>query len=367
MRKIITALFAVVLFAGLTIGMHSYQEKPAQAMEKTEDQTADAAGDAAEQNATLETTETGIDMSMKLEPGSRVAVVSKKVNGDFWELIKKGMEQALSDVNDAYGYEKDDKITMTFEGASDELDVETQINTLDAVISENPAVLCLSASDMDSCQAQMEAARENGIPVAIFDSNVVNTDLVGAYRASDNRKIGQIAAEKMVEVLPDGGKIAVFGIQEKTQTAKDRVESFVETISEYDGYEIVEVIYEDQVEDFKGAIQGTLEENPDLSGVFCENADSTSAYLEVTQKSENSLPIMIGVDGTKQQIEAIKEGKEYGSVSQNPYAIGYQTMLAALAMASETECNVEQTVLLEPKWLDAGNVENPDSAAYIYN
>ena len=29
---------------------------------------------------------------------------------------------------------------------------------------------CLSAIDMDSCQAQLEAAEENGIPVIVLDS-----------------------------------------------------------------------------------------------------------------------------------------------------------------------------------------------------
>ena len=54
---------------------------------------------------------------------------------------------------------KTKQITMTFEGPDDEEDVESQINTLDAVIAENPSVVCLSAGDMDSCQAQLEAAK----------------------------------------------------------------------------------------------------------------------------------------------------------------------------------------------------------------
>ena len=87
-------------------------------------------------------------------------------------MVKKGMEDAVKEINKAYGYKKDDQITMTFEGPDNEEDVETQINTIDAVIAENPDVLCISASDMDSCEAQLEAAKENGIPVIAFDSNV---------------------------------------------------------------------------------------------------------------------------------------------------------------------------------------------------
>ena len=85
---------------------------------------------------------------------------------------------------------KDDQITMTFEGPDNEEDVETQINTIDAVIAENPDVLCISASDMDSCEAQLEAAKENGIPVIAFDSNVAEKKLVKAYRGKPGIEIG---------------------------------------------------------------------------------------------------------------------------------------------------------------------------------
>ena len=34
-----------------------------------------------------------IDTSVELQAGSRVAVVSKSTSGEFWGLVKKGMEQ----------------------------------------------------------------------------------------------------------------------------------------------------------------------------------------------------------------------------------------------------------------------------------
>ena len=128
-----------------------------------------AEGGTAEEE-TAEDRASQIDTSVPVQAGSRVAAVSKNVNGEFWDLIRQGMEDAVEDINTAYGFEGDDVLTMTFEGPNDELKVEEQVNTLDAVIAENPTVLCLSASDMDSLQAQLESAAENGIPVIVFDS-----------------------------------------------------------------------------------------------------------------------------------------------------------------------------------------------------
>ena len=131
-----------------------------------------------------------IDTSAPVTKGSRIAVVSKSVDGEYWKALHSGMEDAIKDVNAAYGFTSDDQITMTFEGASDEQDVEKQVNTLDAVIAENPTVLCLSAGDEDSCQAQLEAARENDIAVVAFDSNVSDSDMIAVFRGTDNVYVG---------------------------------------------------------------------------------------------------------------------------------------------------------------------------------
>ena len=118
-----------------------------------------------------------IDTSVELQAGSRVAVVSKSTSGEFWGLVKKGMEQAIADVNEAYGFKKEDQVTMTFEGASDEKDVESQVNTIDAVIAENPDVLCVSASDMDYSKGAAGSCQEWN-PGQAFDSGVTDSKMV---------------------------------------------------------------------------------------------------------------------------------------------------------------------------------------------
>ena len=182
-----------------------------------------------------------IDTSVEIQPGARVAVVSKSTSGEFWSLVKKGMEQAVSDVNEAYGFGKDEQVSMTFEGSSDEKDVETQVNTLDAVIAENPDVVCVSASDMDSCQPQLEAARENGIPVIAFDSGVSDTKMIRAFRSTDNKRVGEIAAYRLAVSIGKMGKVAVFSAQEKTQSIQERVEGFTSYIENYPDIEVIRI------------------------------------------------------------------------------------------------------------------------------
>ena len=42
-----------------------------------------------------------IDTSVQIAAGSRIAVVSKTTKGEYWKLVKKGMEDAVAAVNEA--------------------------------------------------------------------------------------------------------------------------------------------------------------------------------------------------------------------------------------------------------------------------
>ena len=308
-----------------------------------------------------------IDTDVKIEAGSRIAVVSKSVKGEYWKMVKKGMEDAVKAINDAYGFKKDDQITMTFEGPDNEEDVESQINTIDAVIAENPDVLCISASDMDSCQAQLEAAKENEIPVVAFDSNVSEKKLVKAYRGTDNVQVGKMAAYQLGSALGKMGKVAVFSAQQKTKSVQDRVDGFMNNIQKYGDIEVVEVIYSDQVDDMETAMNEVLDKYPALDGVFCTNADVTELYLGLEKSDAGDAPALVGVDATTKQQEAIRNGEEIGCVSQQSYAMGYQTIwTAAETTAPKKSVTIEKNLLLNPAWIDSESVDDPDSSAYLY-
>jgi ribose transport system substrate-binding protein len=309
---------------------------------------------------------TDIDTSVSIEPGMRIAVVSKSTKGQFWNMVHAGMESAINAINEAYGLQKDDKITMTFEGPDDEQLVEDQINILDAVLAENPDAVCISAGDVSSCQAQLETAQENGIPVIVFDSNVVDTDLVTAFRATDNEEVGREAGEAMADALDGEGKVLVFSAQEKTESIQNRVKGFTDVLEEYPEIEIENIYYSDQVEDMSAAMTEALEEYPDVAGVFCTNADSAELYLSLDGELRENIQL-VGVDATTKQQEAIKNGEEVCTISQNPLTLGYETIVTALYAAQE-DCTMEiaDTLLLEPQKIDANNLYNPQYTNYLY-
>ena len=51
---------------------------------------------------------------LNLEPGSYISVIGKADGGQFWEEVKKGVDQAARDINKNLGYEGKDKVKVTY-------------------------------------------------------------------------------------------------------------------------------------------------------------------------------------------------------------------------------------------------------------
>ena len=198
-------------------------------------------------------------------------------------------------------------------------------------------------------------------------SSVSDSKMVRAFRGTDNKRVGEIAAYRLAVAIGKMGKVAVFSAQEKTQSIQERVEGFTSYMENYPDIDVVEIVYQDQVDDMTAAMQEVLEKNPQLEGVFCTNADVSDLYLD-TEKTGDHVLTMVGVDATSKQQEAIRNGVEAGVVSQDPYRIGYQTILAAvqLTVPKEEVSGVERTVLYDPAWIDSSSLDDPEYSDYLY-
>ena len=303
-----------------------------------------------------------------LEKGSRLAFVVKGTNTGYWQAVKKGIDQAIGDLNQELGYNDADKIQYTFEGPKVEGGVDEQVNILDAVISENPDVLCLAAVDMDSCEAQLEAARENGIPVIILDSGVTNNELIDVVCATDNYSAGVEAAKRLCEIIGDQGEIAVAAHLQLGESSQERVKGFENEIAEnHPNVTVVAISYEttkDGEPSIEEQMKETLDQYPQLKGYFCTNEVMSEKALTVLKDYADRNIQLVGFDLGKTQAEAIRNGTEAGVVCQNPYGMGYATVVAAVRAA----LNMRNDEFIDSgyQWLDKTTIDLEENAKYLY-
>ena len=378
MKKVLVGLLCCMLAAGIISGCGS-KEKPKS--DKTQNHTEKPEGEKEPSKEPQEEKNMADDLTMQVlknhagtkdytsleelnpEPGSHIAVVVKNTKSSFWNSVKKGMDQAVKDLNQKMGYKGEDKIKISFEGPTEETDVESQINIIDAVLSENPSVLCLAAIDMESCQAQLEAAAENDIPVVVLDSGV-QSDLVNSVCATDNYTLGTEAAKKLAEVIGGQGQIAVMTHVAASQTSRDRETGFMETITNnYPEIEIVNISHENPETSMTEMAEAVLKLYPDVKGYFGTNEHAANAVLDAVSASGREI-VVLGIDAGKKQIDAVKKGTEIGTFVQNSYGMGYATIVAA--MRADLELENDAFINCGYQWIDGSNIELPEYANYLY-
>ena len=296
------------------------------------------------------------------EPGTRIAVVVKNTKTGFWKNVKKGMDDAVEDLNEKMGYKGEDKIKISFEGPGNETDVESQINIIDAVLSENPSILCLAAIDMESCQPQVEEATLNGIPVVVLDSGV-QSEQVNAICATDNYAAGTEAAKKMAEALGEKGQVAIMAHVETSESSQKRVAGFTDEMKNHPEIEIVNISYENEETSMSELAEAVLKLYPEVKGYYCTNEIATNNVLDIVNTSDKEVKV-IGFDSGEKQIKAVKDGVKLGMFAQNPYGMGYATIVAGV----RADQGLENDAFINTgyQWIDSTSIELPEYKNYLY-
>lgn len=72
-----------------------------------------------------------------------------------------------------------------------------------------------------------------------------------------------------------------------------------------------------------------LEKNPNITGCYATNVSTTQELLKVLDEMKREDMSVVAIDGGADQLKALKDGKIDGLIVQNPYGMGYATVIAA--------------------------------------
>jgi putative multiple sugar transport system substrate-binding protein len=80
-------------------------------------------------------------------------------------------------------------------------DIPTQKAQIENMISKGAKVLVIAAVDGSTLSGTLTQAGKDGIKIIAYDRLLVNTDAVSYYATFDNRKVGQLQAQSLVDGL----------------------------------------------------------------------------------------------------------------------------------------------------------------------
>lgn len=212
-------------------------------------------------------------------------------------------------------------------------------------------VILLNPYDSDGVVNAVAAANKAGIGVFTMD---VDCEGSAVFVASDNRKVGQMLAEYVMEELDGKGKIAIIdGIV--VTSLKDRTDGFMETIANSD----IEIVAEQQTAHGRNtaleSAENILQAHPDIDAFVGINENSGMAILSAVTAANLNDVLITTVDATSENLIAIRDGKVKIGVSQDPYQMGYMAVEQAIRWCGGE--SVEEFIEVPVEYMTIDNVE----------
>ncbi len=294
-----------------------------------------------------------------------IAVIPKGTTHEFWKSIHAGAVKAQREIGN---------VEIIWKGPLKEDDREEQVQVVETFIASRVDAIVLAPLDDRALVMPVRSALEQNIPTVIIDS-----DLQGDYHisfvATDNYKGGQLAGDRMGELLGGRGKLVVLRYQEGSASTTAREAGFLDTIkSKYPG---IEILSDNQyagatTETAQNVAENLLNRFGGLDAFFSPNESSTFGSLRAIQDAgltENI--IFVGFDSSEKLIEAMEKGEIQGLVLQNPFKMGYEGVKTAVAhLNGETvEKQIDTGVTLAtPENMNDPNIQallKPDIAQYL--
>jgi ribose transport system substrate-binding protein len=285
----------------------------------------------------------------------KLAVIPKGTTHSFWKSINAGANKAAQDFK-AQGIE----VEIIWKGPLKEDDREQQVQVVEGFTAQKVNGIVLAPLDNKALVRPVEEARRAGIPTVIMDSGL-ETDQITSFVATDNKKGGMMAADRLGEVLGGKGKVIMLRYAEGSASTTDREEGFLQQMKSK--YPNIELISTDQ---YAGATRDTAKRasetllqrfSKEVNGVFTPNESSTTGMLLALQDINQAGKVMfVGFDASPQFIEALRGKQMQGIVLQNPFRIGelgVKTMVESL-MGKAVEKRVDTgAMMVTPENMDS--------------
>ncbi|MEP4078628.1 sugar-binding protein [Haloferula sp.] len=265
----------------------------------------------------------------------KFAVVTTGV-ASFWDICKAGAEKAGSDLD------VDVEVLMPNGGVE-------QKSMMEDLLSKGVGGIAAAVIDPVN-QSEFFDEVAGRVDFITMDTDAPDSKRQ-VYIGVDNYEAGRMCGKLVKEAIPDGGEVVLFIGRLEQDNSRRRRQGVIDElldrssdpmrfdppgeVQKGDKYSVLATLT-DQFDRAKGKanVEDMMTKHPDVAcmvGLFVYNP---VLILEALGQADKLGEIaVVGFDEADETLQAIKDGDAHGTVVQNPYEYGYQSvkMLKALA------------------------------------
>ena len=218
-----------------------------------------------------------------------------------------------------------------------EWDASLEARTLEQVIVKQPKGILVAAADETTLNSSIGKALSQNIAVIGFDSDAPESGRL-SYVGTNNYDFGAAAAQFIVDQIGGSGDVAVV-IVPGNIAQEERAAGFKDWISENapDVRVVSELNDEGDVAKSETVCAALFQANPNIKGIFSTHgygAPGAAAAARTLGILDDV--VIVGSDYSSAVIELLIAGDIEGSVVDDPYLIGFESMMLAYQAAHPT-------------------------------
>lgn len=297
----------------------------------------------------------------------RVAFITNQV-ADFWNISKVGCIDAGKDFN------VEVEVKMPAEATAVE-----QKRIIEDLLTAGIDGIAISPIDSENERDLLNKAASK-VPLITHDSDAPQTERL-LYIGMNNYTAGRLCGQLVAGALPGGGEVMLFIGRLEQNNSKLRRQGVIDELLGRPAPESIAAVRFDPIGDpiksDKYTILGTLTDQGQINKCKDNAEDAINAYPNLGamvglfeynppacyQAIERAGKLgkikLIGFDENSVTLQAIKDGFCAGTVVQNPYEYGYQSVkvLAALIRGDQSVIPQSKYIDIPPRQITKDNVD----------
>ena len=191
-RKLLSCVLATAMVASLLVGCGSQEAAAPAAEPAATEEAAEEEAPAAEETTDAETAasvEAAAEAAGGADSGAGkvIALCMPTQSSERWINDAANMQKQLEDL----GY------TVDVQFAED--DVQQQVSQIENEVAKGVDCLVIAAVDSGALTTVEASAKDAGIPIIAYDRLLMDTDAVSYYATFDNKGVGTVIGETIVE------------------------------------------------------------------------------------------------------------------------------------------------------------------------
>lgn len=284
------------------------------------------------------------------QSGEKIAVFTKNQTNPFFQVVRLGADSAAKQMG----------AVVTHYVPTKPDSIPEQLSQIDDVVIKKPSAIVFTPVDYKAMGAGVLKMNAAGIPVVNITDRSEAGKFVSFVGASDY-ELGLVTARHLFKSMGGKGNVIILDGVKGSIVSADRARGFADAMKEFPQVRLLA----SQPANFQRlqglqVMENLMQTHAQIDGVVAANDAMAAGAIEALEGA-NRKALVVGINGTKEAVDAIKAGKMLASGDYNGFLQGCVGTMVAIRELRKLP--VPREVVFKAAVIDKSNYQASDVPA----